>query len=132
MLINIYATMQDANISPQQICMLKVMFRALCILEYACGIEHSCTCKCVHVVSLLKIRRYHGNAEQSIQREREIGEALCLSPCTTWRFLHCDSLQGLLIIVISRPQVFVSLFHSCNHSFSANFQITFPMRHTFC
>lgn len=57
------------------------------------------------------------------ERERDC-EALCLSPCTTWRFLHCDSLQGLLLVVISRPQVFVSLFHSCNHLFSATFQIT--------
>lgn len=66
-----HATMQDAHISPQQICTLKVMFRALCILECACGIQHSCTCKCVHVVSLWKTQRYHGNAEQSIQKERE-------------------------------------------------------------
>lgn len=63
--------MWDANISPQQRCTLKVTFGALCILEYACGTEHSCTCKCVHVVSLWKTQRYHGNAEQSIQKERE-------------------------------------------------------------
>lgn len=71
--------MQDAHISPQQICTLKVMFRALCILECACGIEHSCTCKCVHVVSLWKTQRYHGNAEQSIQKERERLGRRCVS-----------------------------------------------------
>lgn len=40
--MNMYATVQDAKISPQQSCMLKVKFGALCIFEYACGIEHSC------------------------------------------------------------------------------------------
>lgn len=59
--------------------MFKVRFGALCILEYACGTEHSCACKCVHVVSLWKTGRYHGNAEQSIQKERERLGRRCVS-----------------------------------------------------
>lgn len=34
--------MQYANVFPWQICRFELMFRALYILEYACGTEYAC------------------------------------------------------------------------------------------
>lgn len=86
------------------------MSKALYILWYACGMKHTCICKCVcacgqlvedSVAMVILNKAYR-------ERERETRELVCLLPRTNWGFSHSNCLQGFLLIVSSH--VFKSLF----------------------